>query len=76
MLRALAKSQGLYVLDALWFEPAILTTMDITSEGLGYMLCVGNLLWLPFTYSLQARYLVDHPQVTLLAANNLKPGPS
>ena len=56
-------SQGLYVLDALWHEPAILTTMDITTEGLGYMLCFGNLVWVPFTYSLQARYLVDHPQV-------------
>lgn len=31
--------------------------MDITADGFGYMLAVGDLLWVPFTYSLQARYL-------------------
>jgi len=60
--------QGLYILDCLWFEPSILTTMDIATEGFGFMLGFGNLAWVPFTYSLQARYLVDHPQVTMLAA--------
>lgn len=54
--------QALYVLDALWFEPAILTTMDITTDGFGFMLAFGDLAWVPFTYSLQARVLVDHPQ--------------
>ena len=52
-----------YVLDALWFEPAILSTMDIVHDGFGFMLAFGDLVWVPFTYSLQARYLVDHPQV-------------
>jgi len=55
----------IYVVDALWMEPAILTTMDIAQEGLGFMLTFGNLAWVPFTYSLQARYLADHPQVRL-----------
>ena len=55
--------QALYVLDALWFEPAILTTMDITTDGFGFMLAFGDLAWVPFTYSLQARVLVDHGQV-------------
>ena len=55
--------QCLYVLDALYFEKAILTTMDITSDGFGFMLAFGDLAWVPFTYSLQARVLVDHPQV-------------
>jgi Delta14-sterol reductase len=32
--------------------------MDITTDGLGFMLIVGLLTWLPFVYSLQARYLV------------------
>jgi len=50
-----------YILDALWYEEAILTTMDIIHDGFGYMLCFGDLAWVPFTYSLQARYLVDHP---------------
>lgn len=31
--------------------------MDITTDGFGYMLAVGDLSWVPFTYSLQARYL-------------------
>jgi len=52
--------QGLYVWDALYQEQAILSTMDITTDGFGYMLAFGDLAWVPFTYSLQARYLVDH----------------
>ena len=52
--------QGFYVWDALYQERAILTTMDITTDGFGFMLAFGDLAWVPFTYSLQARYLVDH----------------
>ncbi|RDX53386.1 ERG4/ERG24 ergosterol biosynthesis protein [Lentinus brumalis] len=50
--------QLFYVIDALYNEPAILTTMDITTDGFGFMLAVGDLAWVPFVYSLQARYLV------------------
>lgn len=53
--------QSLYVLDALWMEPAILTTIDITTDGFGFMLAFGDLAWLPFIYSLQARYLSVYP---------------
>ncbi|XP_072106467.1 delta(14)-sterol reductase LBR isoform X2 [Mobula birostris] len=53
--------QLLYVLDALWNEAGILTTMDIVHEGFGYMLAFGDLVWVPFVYSLQAYYLVNHP---------------
>ncbi|KAL4441297.1 hypothetical protein ABPG77_011534 [Micractinium sp. CCAP 211/92] len=60
--------QAWYVLDALWFEPAILTTMDITTDGFGFMLAFGDLAWVPFTYSLQARVLVDHAQLLSTAA--------
>jgi protein-S-isoprenylcysteine O-methyltransferase Ste14 len=49
--------QGYYVVDALLNERAILTTMDITTDGFGFMLAFGDLVWVPFTYSLQARYL-------------------
>jgi len=49
--------QLIYIVDALWFEQAILTTMDITTDGFGFMLVFGDLAWVPFTYSLQARYL-------------------
>lgn len=52
--------QGLYVWDALYQEKAILSTMDITTDGFGHMLCFGDMAWVPFTYGLQARYLVDH----------------
>jgi len=52
--------QGLYVWDALFNERAILTTMDITTDGFGYMLAFGDLAWVPFIYSLQARYLVKY----------------
>lgn len=52
--------QGLYVWDALYQEKAILTTMDITTDGFGFMLAFGDISWVPFIYSLQARYLVDY----------------
>ncbi|XP_013389225.1 delta(14)-sterol reductase isoform X2 [Lingula anatina] len=54
--------QLLYVADALWSEEAILTTMDIIHEGFGFMLCFGDLAWVPFLYSLQPRFLLEHPQ--------------
>lgn len=53
-----------YVIDALWNESAILTTMDITTDGFGFMLAFGDLAWVPFTYTIQARFLVDYPQVS------------
>ncbi|KAL4649211.1 lamin-B receptor [Arapaima gigas] len=68
--------QLLYVADALWNEEAILTTMDIVHDGFGYMLAFGDLVWVPFTYSLQSFYLVNHPNplswpwtVTVVAIN-------
>lgn len=36
--------------------------MDITSDGFGFMLSVGDLVWVPFTYSYQARYLSIFPK--------------
>lgn len=42
-------------------QPAVFTTMDITTDGFGFMLSVGDLTWVPFVYSLQARYLVFRP---------------
>jgi len=52
----------IYVVDGLWYEPAILTTMDITADGFGFMLVFGDIAWVPFTYCLQARYLADNPR--------------
>ena len=35
--------------------------MDITTDGFGYMLTIGDLAWVPFSYTLQARYLAFKP---------------
>jgi hypothetical protein len=35
--------------------------MDVTTDGFGFMLSVGDLAWVPFTFCLQARYLVFNP---------------
>ncbi len=49
-----------YILDYYLHEPAILTTMDIAYENFGFMLAFGDLAWVPFTYSLQALFLINH----------------
>lgn len=36
--------------------------MDITTEGFGFMLAFGDIVWVPFLYSLQARFLYTYPQ--------------
>lgn len=50
-----------YVVDSLLHEQTIFSQMDITTDGFGFMLSVGDLVWVPFTYSLQARYLAFEP---------------
>ena len=46
--------------------------MDITSDGLGFMLTFGDLAWVPFTYTLQCRYLVDRdPDFSVFTAGVL-----
>ena len=42
-------------------QEAILTTMDIVHDGFGLMLAFGDLVWVPFLYSLQARSTLEHP---------------
>ena len=49
-----------YVADYFLHEEAILTTWDIRHENFGWMLCWGDLVWVPFTYTVQAYYLVEH----------------
>lgn len=51
----------IYVVDALYNEASILSTMDITTDGNGWMLEVGDLTWVPFVYSLQARIVAFSP---------------
>jgi protein-S-isoprenylcysteine O-methyltransferase Ste14 len=49
-----------YVADYYLHEEAILTTWDIKHENFGFMLAWGDLVWVPFTYTIQAYYLVEH----------------
>jgi delta14-sterol reductase len=53
--------QAWYAIDSFINEPAVLTTMDITTDGFGFMLSFGDLCWVPFVYSLQCRYLAMYP---------------
>lgn len=50
--------QIFYVADFYWFEEAMLSTWDINYENYGFMLAFGFIVWMPFTFSLQAQYLV------------------
>jgi len=57
----------MYVWDALYQENAILTTMDITTDGFGFMLIFGDMTWVPFTYNHPTKYLVNNdPQLSTL----------
>lgn len=49
--------QAFYIFDGVLNEEGCLTMMDIATDGFGFMLAFGDLAWLPWTYSLQARYL-------------------
>jgi delta14-sterol reductase/lamin-B receptor len=60
--------QFLYVADYFFHEETILTTWDIKHEKFGWMLAWGDLVWVPFTYTIQAYYLVDHPHALSPAA--------
>ncbi|KAL8406172.1 hypothetical protein RB596_004862 [Gaeumannomyces avenae] len=53
--------QTLYVLDSHYNEPAVLTTLDIISDGFGMMLSFGDIVWVPLLHSQQMRYLSVHP---------------
>ena len=53
--------QSYYVLEGQYFESGILGMMDITSDGLGFMLTFGDIVWVPFLYSTQCRYLSVFP---------------
>jgi len=62
------------VVDSLWFEEAFFSTMDVayilpsersdaSTDGSGFMLDMGNLVWVAMFYCLQARFLVSYPVV-------------
>lgn len=51
-----------YVADGLFIEEGNLTMMDIVYDGFGFMLCFGDLAWVPFIYTLKCKFLAYHPQ--------------
>ncbi|KID74608.1 Delta(14)-sterol reductase [Metarhizium brunneum] len=53
--------QMYYVLEGQYAETGLLGMMDITTDGLGFMLTFGDIAWVPFLYSTQCRYLSMHP---------------
>ncbi|XP_030627330.1 delta(14)-sterol reductase LBR [Chanos chanos] len=53
--------QFIWVLDGLWHEEKLLTMMDMMYDGFGFMLAFGDLAWVPFSFTCQAYYLVNHP---------------
>lgn len=53
--------QAFYVLYGQYAESGILSMMDITTDGLGFMLAFGDIVWVPFLYSTQVRYLSVYP---------------
>lgn len=67
--------QALYVADACYFEPAILSTMDITQDGFGFMLvnpCVHLGQQLSFTKTSRTKSLMAW--VTHNAASSVATG--
>eukprot|EP01084_Bolivina_argentea_P160012 278672_1 len=71
--------QWIYITDYFWFEDAILTTMDLIHDKFGFMLSFGDIVWVPWTYSLQIQCLYfyykrnpKHPKLDLL--NNTRTG--
>jgi 7-dehydrocholesterol reductase len=52
---------ALYVLYFFWQEGWYLNTIDIHHDHFGWMLAWGDLVWLPYMYTLQGFYLVYNP---------------
>lgn len=50
-----------YVLEGTFYEEGLISMIDTTNDGLGFMLVFGDISLVPFTYSLQARYLAENP---------------
>ncbi|SPO07757.1 related to c-14 sterol reductase ERG-3 [Cephalotrichum gorgonifer] len=53
--------QAYYVLEGQYAEQGIVGMMDFKTDGLGFMLTFGDIVWVPFLYSTQCRYLATDP---------------
>ncbi|XP_039260378.2 delta(14)-sterol reductase TM7SF2-like [Styela clava] len=49
-----------------WDEAQTIYTFDIKYEGLGFQTLIGNLVIVPYIYTMHARYLVEHPKAALI----------
>ncbi|KAL3536158.1 hypothetical protein ACH5RR_004619 [Cinchona calisaya] len=50
----------LYIFDYFFYEDFMTSTWDIIAERLGFMLVFGDLVWIPFTFSIQAWWLLGN----------------
>lgn len=50
----------LYILDYFFYEEYMTSTWDIIAERLGFMLVFGDLVWIPFTFSIQGWWLLSN----------------
>ncbi|CAN6602018.1 delta(14)-sterol reductase Erg24p [Trichomonascus vanleenenianus] len=53
--------QTYYVVEGTFYEEGLIQMIDVTTDGFGFMLSLGDLALVPFTHTMQARYLADHP---------------
>lgn len=59
---------GFYILDYFFYEEYMTSTWDIIAERLGFMLVFGDLVWIPFTFSIQGWWLLrNKPELTTAA---------
>ncbi|KAL5709600.1 Delta(14)-sterol reductase [Ranunculus cassubicifolius] len=58
-----------YILDYFFHEEYMTSTWDIIAERLGFMLVFGDLVWIPFTFSIQGWWLLSNKvELTKVAA--------
>jgi 7-dehydrocholesterol reductase len=60
MIMVLVLQAG-YILDFFYHEDWYLCTIDIAHDHFGWYLAWGDVVWLPFNYTLQALYLTTYP---------------
>ncbi|KAL3738047.1 hypothetical protein ACJRO7_019556 [Eucalyptus globulus] len=59
----------LYILDYFVYEEYMTSTWDIIAERLGFMLVFGDVVWIPFTFSIQGWWLLrNNVELTTTAA--------
>lgn len=51
---------ALYIIDYFFYEEYMTSTWDIIAERLGFMLVFGDLVWIPFTFSIQGWWLLSN----------------